>query len=63
MTETTRSRRLLAAWLALAPGRPFHVEVDTGMARWGLGWESFGAAAAERFRMSPTRYVVRSDTP
>jgi alanine racemase len=40
------------AWLALAPGRPFHVEVDTGMARWGLAWESFGADAA-RFQDAP----------
>jgi len=36
----------VAKWLELAPGRPFHVEVDTGMARGGFHWEEFGAAAA-----------------
>lgn len=46
LTPALGSAEQVAAWLALAPGRPFHVEVDTGMARWGFGWESFGGAAA-----------------
>ncbi len=52
LTPALGSAEQVDAWLALAPGRPFHVEVDTGMARWGLWWESFGAAAA-RFRDAP----------
>lgn len=40
------------AWLAQAPGRPFHVEVDTGMGRRGIWWEGFGAESAE-FREAP----------
>ncbi|HVO34101.1 MAG TPA: alanine racemase [Gemmatimonadales bacterium] len=46
LTPALGSVEQIAAWLALAPGRPFHVEVDTGMARWGLWWESFGAEAS-----------------
>ena len=46
LTPALGSIEQIAAWLALAPGRPFHVEVDTGMARWGLWWESFAADAA-----------------
>jgi alanine racemase len=46
LTPALGSTEQIAAWLALAPGRPFHVEVDTGMARWGLWWESFAADAA-----------------
>ncbi|MGD0991409.1 MAG: alanine racemase [Gemmatimonadales bacterium] len=46
LTPALGSVEQIAAWLALAPGRPFHVEVDTGMARWGLWWESFAADAA-----------------
>ena len=52
LTPALGSLEQVDAWLALAPGRPFHVEVDTGMARWGLCWDSFGAAA-ERFREAP----------
>ncbi len=43
------SEEQVGKWLGLAPDRPFHVEVDTGMARWGLAWRGFGRAA-ERFR-------------
>ena len=52
LTPALGSVEQIAAWLALAPGRPFHVEVDTGMARWGLPWSTFGAEAA-RFRNAP----------
>jgi alanine racemase len=52
LTPALGSVQQIAAWLALAPGRPFHVEVDTGMARWGVWWEAFGAEAA-RFRDAP----------
>jgi alanine racemase len=52
LTPALGSVAQIGAWLALAAGRPFHVEVDTGMARWGLGWESFGADAA-RFADAP----------
>jgi alanine racemase len=52
LTPALGSAEQIAAWLALAPGRPFHVEVDTGMARWGLWWESFAADAAA-FRDAP----------
>ena len=52
LTPALGSGEQIAAWLALAPGRPFHVEVDTGMARWGLWWESFAAEAA-LFRDAP----------
>jgi alanine racemase len=46
LTPALGSVEQIAAWRALAPDRPFHVEVDTGMARWGLWWESFAADAA-----------------
>jgi alanine racemase len=46
LTPALGSLEQVEAWLALAPGRPFHVEIDTGMARWGIGWEAFGACAA-----------------
>ena len=36
----------LERWLAVAPGRPFHVEVDTGMGRAGFHWQAFAAVAA-----------------
>ncbi|HTT67011.1 MAG TPA: alanine racemase [Gemmatimonadales bacterium] len=49
LTPALGSVEQICAWLDLAPGRPFHVEVDTGMARWGLPWQAFGAEAA-RFR-------------
>jgi alanine racemase len=52
LTPALGSVEQIAAWLALAPGRPFHVEVDTGMARWGLWWESFQAESAA-FRDAP----------
>jgi alanine racemase len=35
----------LARWRALAPGRAFHVEVDTGMGRRGFPWEAKDALA------------------
>ena len=53
--ETVAAQRLTPAlgscaqverWLHLAPDRPFHVEVDTGMARAGFAWSALGAAAA-----------------
>ena len=52
LTPALGSVEQICAWLDLAPGRPFHVEVDTGMARWGLPWRSFGSQA-ERFRDAP----------
>ena len=52
LTPALGSVEQVGAWLALAPDRPFHVEVDTGMARWGLWWESFAADAA-RFALAP----------
>jgi alanine racemase len=52
LTPALGSLEQIGAWLSLAPGRPFHVEVDTGMARWGLWWEAFGAESA-RFRDAP----------
>ncbi len=52
LTPALGSVEQIAAWLALAPGRPFHVEVDTGMARWGLSWKSFAAESAS-FRDAP----------
>jgi len=39
-------------WLQVAPGMPFHVEVDTGMARAGIHWSELGAVAA-RFQDQP----------
>jgi alanine racemase len=36
----------LARWLAIAPGMPFHLEVDTGMGRAGYHWETVAADAA-----------------
>ena len=52
LTPALGSVEQIGEWLALAPGRPFHVEVDTGMGRWGLSWRTFGAEAA-RFRDEP----------
>ena len=52
LTPALGSAEQIAAWLALAPGRPFHVEVDTGMARWGLPWQAFATEAA-RFQDAP----------
>lgn len=36
----------LERWVALGGGRPFHVEVDTGMSRAGFDWRAFPALAA-----------------
>lgn len=33
-------------WLQIAPGLPFHVEVDTGMSRAGFDWRDLGAASS-----------------
>jgi alanine racemase len=52
LTPALGSLEQVSAWLELAPGRPFHVEIDTGMARWGLPWRTFGAEAV-RFRDAP----------
>ncbi len=52
LTPALGSLEQIAAWTALAPGRPFHVEVDTGMARWGVPWDALGAAA-ERLGAAP----------
>jgi len=52
LTPALGSVEQVGAWLALAPGRPFHVEVDTGMARWGLSWKTFGVESA-LFRDAP----------
>ena len=52
LTPALGSAEQIGAWLKLAPGRPFHVEVDTGMARWGLPWQTVGAEAA-LFRDAP----------
>ena len=52
LTPALGSVEQIRAWVELAPGRPFHVEVDTGMSRWGLSWKTFGADAAP-FRDAP----------
>ena len=52
LTPALGSVEQIGAWLAMAPGLPFHVEVDTGMARWGVPWREFPAAAA-RFQDAP----------
>ena len=52
LTPALGSVEQVGAWLALAPGRPFHVEIDTGMGRWGLAWKAFGAESS-RFRDAP----------
>jgi len=43
LTPVLDDARLIAAWQAMAAGRPYHVHVDTGMNRGGIWWE--GAAA------------------
>lgn len=45
----------LQAWLAASGGRPFHLEIDTGMARAGIRWSDREAlaAAADLVRGSP----------
>lgn len=35
------------AWRAIAEGRPFHVQIDTGIGRAGIWWEVFRDRAAE----------------
>lgn len=35
------------AWRSLAEGKPFHVQVDTGIGRAGIWWEAFAQRAAE----------------
>ena len=52
LTPALGSVEQICAWLDLAPGRPFHVEVDTGMSRWGLPWRSV-AEQALRFQSAP----------
>jgi alanine racemase len=36
----------LAAWRAVAGGRPFHLEIDTGMSRGGVRWDDAGGLDA-----------------
>ncbi len=45
LTPALGSEEQIGRWVGLAPGRPFHVEVDTGMSRWGVPWQEFGRAA------------------
>jgi alanine racemase len=45
LTPALGSAAQVERWLQLAPGLPFHVEVDTGMARAGIDWRELGAAA------------------
>ena len=42
----------LDQWLAAAPGRPFHVGIDTGMARAGFAHDDHAALAAARGRLA-----------
>jgi alanine racemase len=46
LTPGIGSDAQLERWLAIAPGMPFHLEVDTGMGRAGYHPDAFGAAAA-----------------
>jgi alanine racemase len=46
LTPALGSEEQVRTWLALAPDRAFHVEVDTGMARWGLPWNGVADVAA-----------------
>jgi alanine racemase len=41
----------LDVWLSVAPGRPFHVGVDTGMARAGVPWDDTVMLGAVRDRL------------
>ena len=52
LTPGIGSDAQLERWLAIAPGMPFHVEVDTGMGRAGFHWREF-AGAATRFGDEP----------
>jgi alanine racemase len=47
LTPTLGAAAQVERWLAVAPGMPFHLEVDTGMARAGFHWGEFAAAAAQ----------------
>jgi len=46
LTPALDARDSLAAWLALAPERPCHLEIDTGMGRTGLRWDDIDAVCA-----------------
>ncbi len=52
LTPALASVAQVERWLQIAAGLPFHVGLDTGMARAGIDWREFGAAAA-RFRDEP----------
>jgi alanine racemase len=52
LTPALGSAGLVERWLAIAPGSPFHLEVDTGMGRAGFHWGEFAAVAA-RFGAEP----------
>lgn len=39
LTPALGERESLAAWIALEPERPCHVEIDTGMGRSGVRWD------------------------
>jgi alanine racemase len=47
LTPALGSAGQVRAWRSLAAGRPFHLQVDTGMGRAGIWWEEFAATAAE----------------
>ena len=44
----------LDQWLAAAPGRPFHIGIDSGMARAGIAHDDHAALAAARERLAGT---------
>ncbi len=52
LTPALASVGQVERWLQVAPGMPFHVEVDTGMARTGIHWREF-AEASSRFAAEP----------
>ena len=52
LTPGLSSAQEVAAWRALAGASPFHVQVDTGMNRGGIWWETFASEAAA-FAHSP----------
>jgi alanine racemase len=47
LTPGLGSVELVRRWRAIAEGRAFHVQVDTGMGRGGIRWEALGEAAPE----------------